>query len=210
MKKRSVKMSIGSQVRPTKTELLRLKRELDLAIKVKDILSERLLVLTNELMARIKEAKLVRRKLYQNLKEMCFKYLFLRSYYGSGLTSTVNREIVSFKIDEYVENLLGVKIPILKIRLEDFAVLEKMGLEDFARDLTRLLESLSEVIRAENSIKLIMAEIRKTRRKVNALDYVVIPRLRSNIKKISMKFDEREREEKARLKQVKVLLGEER
>jgi len=203
-------VSIGPQVRPTKTELLRLKRELRLATKVKDVLSERLLVLTNELMARIKEAKLVRRKLYQELRGACLKYLFLRSYYGSGLASAIKRGVVPLEIDEYVENLLGVKIPILKVGLEDYAALERVGLEDYAKDLARLLDSLSELIRAENAIKLIMAEIWKTRRKVNALDYVVIPRLKSNIKKISMKFDEREREEKARLKQVKAMLGEER
>jgi len=206
----SVGMSTISQVRPTKTELLRLKRDLRLANRVRDILSERLIVLANELMARVKEAKLARRKLYQSLREMFSKYLFLRAYYGSGFMSITSHEVISLKIDEYVENILGVKIPVQKVCLGDEVVLKRAGLEDFAKDLTRLLEDLSEVVKAENAIKLIVAEIRKTRRKVNALDYVVIPRLKSDIKRISMKFDEREREEKARLKQVKAILGEER
>ncbi len=58
----------------------------------------------------------------------------------------------------------------------------------------------------QRSLELLGMEISRTRRIVNALEYVVIPGLQMTIKYLYMKFEERDREEKARLKRVKVLL----
>jgi V/A-type H+/Na+-transporting ATPase subunit D len=52
-------------------------------------------------------------------------------------------------------------------------------------------------------------EINRTKRIVNALEYLVIPELKTTIKYLNMKFEERDREEKSRLKRVKVLLQQE-
>jgi V/A-type H+-transporting ATPase subunit D len=199
-------MSSLIRVRPIKTELIKLRRRIRLAYKVKDVLSERLTVLTNELLARINEAKILRKKLYDSLLSCGYKYAVVKSLHAQGINSVVEAGGVSLETDIYTENIMGVKVPITKLFIKDSSFLAKLGLSDYADELSRLLEYLSELSRAESSIRALHNEIKKTKRKVNALDYIIIPQLKSTIKAISMKFDEKEREEKTRLKRVKTIL----
>ena len=79
-------------------------------------------------------------------------------------------------------------------RLADMMCVE---LADLLPDLLRLAE-------CEKSCQLMAAEIEKTRRRVNALEHVVIPETRQNIRYITMKLDENERSSQTRLMKVKV------
>lgn len=201
-----INMISSSRVRPIKTELIRLKKRRQLAIKVKNVLSERLVVLTNELLTRSNEAKIIRRKLYEVLLHTYVKYNFMKSLYGAGIDSVILARIINSKCEFYTENIIGVKVNVVKLHLDGADFLSRIGLSDMKEQLNLLLEYLSELVRIENSIKTLLTEIKKTKRKVNALEYFIIPNLNSTIKAISMKFDEKEREEKTRLKKVKKML----
>jgi len=70
----------------------------------------------------------------------------------------------------------------------------------------KCLETIIQLAELENSLELLGAEINKVKRINNALEYIVIPGLDVTIKYLTMKFEERDREEIARLKHVKALI----
>ena len=79
----------------------------------------------------------------------------------------------------------------------------------YKRQLSDILPDLLRLAEVEKSCQLMAAEIEKTRRRVNALEHVVIPELRENIKYITMKLDENERSTQIRLMKVKDMMLEE-
>ena len=70
----------------------------------------------------------------------------------------------------------------------------------------KCLEAIVALAELQSSLELLGREINRTKRIVNALEYLIIPSLQVTIKFLYMKFEERDREEKSRLKRVKVLL----
>jgi len=79
-------------------------------------------------------------------------------------------------------------------------------LDQAAQLFRKCLEACVEMAELQRSLELLGEEIHRTKRIVNALEYLTIPSLQDTIKYLNMKFEERDREEKSRLKRVKVLL----
>ncbi len=199
-------MSSLIRVRPTKIELIKLKRRRDLARKVHHILRERLTILVNEFLTRIRSAYRIRREVNDKIIDVYNRAVFLSGLYGEqiyryfeGIATEGSGVIIGY------ENIMGVR---------SYTAMYKKGvfrpvlpeLEDFRRDAERLIERIIELGRIEQSIHALGVEITKTKRRVNALEYIFIPKLEATIKYLRMKFEEREREERARLKRVKGML----
>ena len=72
-----------------------------------------------------------------------------------------------------------------------------------------MFQDMLELAQVEKTMHLLASEIEKTRRRVNALEYVMIPEMETNIKYISMKLDENERSSTSRLMKVKDMMLEE-
>jgi Archaeal/vacuolar-type H+-ATPase subunit D len=81
------------------------------------------------------------------------------------------------------------------------------GINEFINSSRDFILNLIELAKLEYSLRELGKEISATKRRTNALQYIIIPRLRSTIKALQLKFDEREREEKARLKRIKQVLA---
>ena len=79
-------------------------------------------------------------------------------------------------------------------------------LDDALDKLARVFEDMLELAQVEKTMQLLAEEIEKTRRRVNALEYVMIPELEANIKYISMKLEENENATKVRLLKVKEMV----
>ena len=79
-------------------------------------------------------------------------------------------------------------------------------LDDALDKLARVFEDMLELAQVEKTMQLLAEEIEKTRRRVNALEYVMIPELEGNIKYISMKLEENENATKVRLLKVKEMV----
>lgn len=195
------------RVRPTKIELIKLRRRLALANKVQRILRERLLILINEFMIRVREAYSFRKRVYDKYSDVYSRSLFLLGNHGLNLfdyyKSTTAREM---RVVVGLENIMGVKAKTVIVNPVEFVKPLYPGLDSFQKDAYDLITSIIELGRLEQSIHALGREIEKTRRKVNALKYIVIPRLENTIRFLRMKFEEREREEKSRLKRIKSLL----
>ena len=79
-------------------------------------------------------------------------------------------------------------------------------LDDALDKLARVFQDMLELAQVEKTMQLLAEEIEKTRRRVNALEYVMIPELEGNIKYISMKLEENENSTKVRLLKVKEMV----
>jgi V/A-type H+-transporting ATPase subunit D len=114
-------------------------------------------------------------------------------------------------------NVMSVNVPVYDIHTTgDGAEIYPYGFAQTSGELDAALEAMQGVFRdmlelaeVEKSMQLLSQEIEKTRRRVNALEYVVIPETQRNIRYISMKLDENERGNTTRLMKVKDMVLQE-
>ncbi|MEM3346307.1 MAG: V-type ATP synthase subunit D [Desulfurococcaceae archaeon] len=197
-------MSMLTRVRPTKIELIRLRRRLITSVRVHRILTERLVVLANEYMSRIREAVELRRRVQESSVLVYKRALGVLGLYGPSASDYLAE--VSPKPTVYVgtENVMGVKVKSVVLKYSDKRL--PSGLEDFTDQCRAFVDAVIALARAEYALREIGRELVATKRKANALQYIIIPRLRGAIRALQLKFDEREREEKSRLKRIKHIL----
>jgi V/A-type H+-transporting ATPase subunit D len=119
------------------------------------------------------------------------------------------------KVTAGSRNIAGVRIPSFELTdSPDKVGMKGYNLVDTSSWLDRAAQQSEECFRAivqlaelQRSFELLAMEINRTKRITNALEYIVIPALQATIGYLNMKFEERDREEKARLKRVKVLVA---
>ena len=120
----------------------------------------------------------------------------------------------SFDIDVAAkeENIMGVKVPSFSCNITkkdtDYSYISfPIGLEKTVKKFQDVLELMLELANIEHAARLLSFEIEKTRRRVNALEYIIIPQIERNIKYISSKLDENERFEKVIRLKIKQLIS---
>ncbi len=205
-------MSSLLRIRPTKIELIRLRRRLKLARKVHKILRERLTILVNEFLIRVRDAYRLRVESYKRLAELYRRASILYSVYGENLFRYYESFLSeSAKTVVGEENIAGVKTLSTRFIEPEF-VENKLfpELNEFREGVKELVNTLIELGCAEEALRSLGINILRTKRKVNALEYMLIPQIINTIRYLRMKFEEREREEKARLKRVKIVLSRRR
>ena len=121
----------------------------------------------------------------------------------------------SVSLETGTENVMSVEVPRYEFKLasEDGGNIYPYGfaqtsgeLDDAVRELGDILPDLLRLAEVEKATQLLAAEIERTRRRVNALEYVKIPQMQQNIKYITMKLDENERANTIRLMKVKDII----
>ena len=123
----------------------------------------------------------------------------------------------SVELEQSFKNVMSVNVPVysFKTRTQDEADIFPYGFAQTSGELDIALSKLSEVFKdmlelaqVEKSMQLMAQEIERTRRRVNALEYVMIPEMQTNIKYITMKLSENENATKVRLMKVKDMVLE--
>ena len=122
----------------------------------------------------------------------------------------------SVELDVKYKNIMSVNVPLYEYRTKgDSADIYPYGfaqtsgeLDDALEYMSRVFEDMLKLAEVEKSMQLLAEEIEKTRRRVNALEYVMIPELEKNIKFITMKLEENENATKVRLLKVKEMVLE--
>ena len=141
----------------------------------------------------------------------------------AGMSEQIlNTALMAPKQEVYLEadkkNVMSVDIPVFhtKTRTADANDIYSYGFAFTSGDLDGAVKSLADILpdmlrlaEVEKSCQLMAAEIEKTRRRVNALEHVIIPETQRNIKYITMKLDENERSTQIRLMKVKDMMLEE-
>ncbi len=201
------------KVRPTKIELIKLRRRLFLAKRIQKIVKDRLSILTLEFLQMARETVEAKRKLVDNFSELYRALSIAAGYHGYV---ALEKELIASQRDLEIitgsRNIAGTRIPTFELK-ETERVIRGYNLVDTSSWLDRTaqlsekcLEAIVILAELQSSLELLGREINRTKRIVNALEYLVIPSLKATIKYLNMKFEERDREEKSRLKRVKVLL----
>jgi len=205
-------LSFGSKVLPTKITLIKLKKSLALAKKVKKILEDKREVILHKLNELIDEITEEKKKIYQPLFEA---YNSLNEAFLSegavNIFSIAKTTPPNLSVNIKEENLMGVKIANLSLNIEKFNIPygfigTSNTLDKFVKKLQQLLPILIKNAEKENAIFKLAEELKKTQRQVNALKYVIIPNYEKTISYITNVLEEREREEFVRLKKIKGVL----
>ena len=121
----------------------------------------------------------------------------------------------SVELDMRFKNVMSVNVPVYDFRTKSadagdifpYGLAQTSGeLDDAMTALSGVFEDMLELAQVEKSMQLMAQEIEKTRRRVNALEYVMIPDLQADIKYITMKLEENENSTKVRLMKVKEMV----
>jgi len=195
-------------------ELVKLKRRLTLAQRVQKIVKDRLSILTMEFLQTARETVEAKRKLVDAFSE-AYKALSIATGYHGYIA--LEKELIATEADPKVaagsRNIAGVRIPSFELRengkpMRGYNLVDTSSWLDHAAQLyEKCLKATVELAELQRSLELLGMEINRTKRITNALEYMIIPALQLTIKYLNMKFEERDREEKTRLKRVKVLVA---
>lgn len=206
------------KVRPTKIELVKLKRRLSLAQRVQKIVKDRLSILTMEFLQTARDTVEAERKLVDESSRL-YKALSIAAGYHGYVA--LEKDLIASEADLKVivgsRNIAGVRIPSFelagdpdKVQMRGYSLVGTSSWLDRAAQLSReCLRAIVELAELRRSFESLAMEINRTKRITNALEYIIIPGLQATISYLNMKFEERDREEKARLKRVKVLVARE-
>ena len=209
----------GTQVNPTRMELTRLKKKLVTATRGHKLLKDKRDELMRQFLDQVRENKALREQVEAGIQAANKNFLLARAGMQDEVLNTAllaPKQRVS--LDYTLENVMSVEIPkfTFHTRTPDKNDIFSYGFAFTSSDLDGAVQSLSDIFPAmlqlaerEKACQLMAAEIEKTRRRVNALEHVVILRLQENIKFISMKLDENERSTQIRLMKVKDMMLQE-
>ena len=166
-----------------------------------------------------RENMALRLKVEEGIKEANKNFVIAKA----GMSEqTLNTALMAPKQEVYLDtgkrNVMSVDIPVFQsqTRTADANDIYSYGFAFTSGDLDGAVKSLADILpdmlklaEIEKSCQLMASEIEKTRRRVNALEHVIIPETQQNIKYITMKLDESERSTQIRLMKVKDMMLEE-
>lgn len=200
------------RVSPNRMELLKLRRRAETARRGHKLLKDKLDELLKEFMARIAENRRLRQSVESELFSAYGLLAISRAEAGAPVVAQAllagepgNLFLASQR------NVMSVRVPVFSAAavpaIQGYSYATTPALLDGALEtLGEVVVSMLELAEREKTIELLAAEIESTRRRVNALEYVLIPQLEGGIREIRMKLDESERSERTRLMKVKEML----
>lgn len=204
-------------VNPTRMELTKQKKKLVSATRGHKLLKDKRDELLRQFMDLIKENMELRKKVEEGLKNANMEFAIAKAGMSKEVLNTaLLASKKTLEVIEGVDNVMSVDIPTYTPKSEiSGGDIYSYGYAFTAGDLDDAMYSLSLVFKdmlklaeVEKSCQLMAAEIEKTRRRVNALEHVIIPNAKTNIKYINMKLDENERSTQTRLMKVKDMMLE--
>jgi len=202
----------GSNVLPTKIELISIRRRLQTAVKVKEVLDDKRDVLLKRLDEMVQQATMARDEISRPLSDAYLAlydaYLKLGPLRLEGIASNCPPMV---KAEVTLRRMVGVDVPSIKISEKEVGMTygfadTNVAVDRASRQMRKVLPSIFRAAEFENAIFRIANELEKTQRLLNALEYMIIPRYEDSIRYIQQTLEERDREEFTRLKHVKKVL----
>ena len=199
----------STTVNPTRMELTRLKRKLVTARRGHKLLKDKRDELMRQFLGEVRNNKELREKVEKGIAASNKNFALARS----GMSDEAVRVAFMSPKQEVVlstatRNVMSVEVPVYTYttRTSDPNDIYSYGfaftssdLDDAVTSLAELLPDMLRLAESEKTCQLLAAEIEKTRRRVNALEHVMIPEMEADIRYISMKLDESERSSQTRL-----------
>jgi V/A-type H+-transporting ATPase subunit D len=200
-----------SNVKPTRMELLKLKKRIALARRGLELLKFKRAALVMEFFKLLQRSKNLRTNLEEISRKAYETVKIAEIYHGS--TGIENATMMVRKmqgISLKTRNVMGIRIPELgKKSIEGLIdpkyrmIILSAKIDQSINDFERFHETILEIAEVENSIRRLLAEIEKTNRRSNAIENVLIPELERQATYLKMKFDEMERDTFVTLKKIK-------
>lgn len=205
-------------VNPTRQELTRLKARLKTSIRGHKLLKDKRDELMKQFMDVVRENRALRKRVEDGLMKAHASFTVASAIMSSeAMQQALLYPKQSVELDMTFKNIMSVNVPEyhFKTRNDDPGEIYPYGFAATSGELDTAVDALSQVFRdmlklaqIEKTSQLLAEEIEKTRRRVNALEYVMIPDLQKNIKYITMKLEENENSTKVRLMKVKEMVLE--
>ena len=206
----------NTAITPTRMVLNQLKGRLKTARRGHKLLKDKRDELMRQFMDVVRRNKELRTKVEQGLTAA-----FASQQVASSIMSPEMMEQAllyprqSVELDVTYKNIMSVNVPRYRFQTKNndpseifpYGFAQTSGeLDDALEKLAQVFQDMLELAEVEKTMQLLAEEIEKTRRRVNALEYVMIPELEGNIKYISMKLEENENATKVRLLKVKEMV----
>ncbi len=197
------------RVNATRMELLKLKNRLKMARRGHKLLKDKRDELMKAFLELIRENKELRERVEQDMAVFYGNVTMARATMGpDAFEMALSAPTAQVSLDVSREVMMSVAVPRMSFHIEGsvhpYGYLSTSGELDTAlKVLDDLLPSLLRLAEVEHSVSVLADEIEKTRRRVNALEYVLIPELENTVKMISMRLAEIERSNASRLMKIK-------
>jgi V/A-type H+-transporting ATPase subunit D len=200
------------EIKPTRSELIKLKKKIKLADFGHSLLKKKRDGLVKEFFATLKKAKKSKSDLTENYITAKTAIDLARAVDG---TATVRSASFALKpktsITLETRNVMGIIVPkihsqhkVNAFHERGYGVIGTSGyIDDAAEWHERVLENVITAAETETTLKKLLIAIDKTKRRVNALEFNVIPRMNSEAKFVSLRLEELERDDIFRLKKIK-------
>ena len=206
----------SATINPTRMELTRLKGRLKTATRGHKLLKDKRDELMKQFLEIVRRNRELRQKVETGLERANAAFTVAAALMSPEmLEQALLYPKQSVELDMTSKNIMSVNVPVYSFhtRNEDPTEIYPYGFAQTSGELDAALEALSQVFQdmlelaqVEKTMQLLAADIEKTRRRVNALEYVMIPQFQEKIRYISMKLDENERGNITRLMKVKEMV----
>ncbi|MDL2225663.1 V-type ATP synthase subunit D [Eubacteriales bacterium OttesenSCG-928-M02] len=205
-----------ARVNPTRMELTRLKKRLTTASRGHKLLKDKRDEMIRQFVILARENMELRKRVEEKLSAALYDFLLARAVMSEdNLLSSLLYPAKQVELKLGRQNIMSVDVP----KIEVASITEAEGgipygfaftsaeMDGAIATLAEVLPELIALAEKEKSTNLLADEIEKTRRRVNALEYVLIPQMEENIRYISMKLEENERANLTRLMKVKDMIA---
>lgn len=199
-------------INPTRMKLLSLKNRTKLAVKGHGLLKEKRDALIKEFFDILDRVKGVREAAERSLKEANEALLEAQIAMGDLAVRKASLSVKeSIDVDIKSRSVMGVSVPVTNVKMEERSIIDRgysfsdttIQLDEAAKKFEESIKFLIELGEVEKTIFLLAEEIEATKRRVNALEHIMIPRFENTEKYIDMRLQEMERENFVRLKMIR-------
>jgi V/A-type H+-transporting ATPase subunit D len=204
-------------INPTRMELLKLKQREKLAVKGHSLLKEKRNALIMEFFNILERVKGSRDEVAVKLQEAYQDLTAAQIAMGDLAVKKAAMSVTeSVDVDIDSRSVMGVVVPIIESEISQRTIVERgygfmdtsVKLDEAAKKFEESIQLIIELGEIEKTIMLLAGEIESTKRRVNALEHIIIPRLENTVKYIEMRLEEMERENFVRLKMIKKTMEE--
>ena len=203
-------------INPTRMELTRLKGQLRTAQRGHKLLKDKRDELMKQFMDVVRENRALRRRVEEEIMRAHASFTVAAALMSPDLLEqALMCPKQSVELEMSFQNVMSVNVPQYQFKTQGsgqgeiypYGFAQTSGeLDDAVDAMARVFQDLLKLAEIEKPSQLLAEEIEKTRRRVNALEYVKIPEMQESIKYISMKLDENERANTIRLMKVKDII----
>lgn len=208
-------MASKLKVNPTRMELRRLKDRKKTAVRGHKLLKDKSDEMIRQFIGYAKENMRLRLEVEQELSNALAEFMLAKSVSQDGVIwEALSMPAIGMELEIGTKNIMSVNVPSIGIKKTESTSLYPYSFASVTSELDKsistisvLAEKLIKLAEVEKTCNMLATEIEKNRRRVNALEYIMIPQTEEAIHDITMKLDENERGNIVRLMKVKTMLA---